>query len=232
MEKAVIILSIDDGRCDLYRLAKELLIPQKIPATLNITAGRVCADCGLAITAEQLFELSESHLFEFANHSYDHTNDEEDIKRGFLALCDLLDRDIDEPMGFASPHSKMSIEYIKENIVKLRRLGVKYVRTCREDYFNRKGDTVALTSYPVMFTTPVSEMKRMTDIAVEKGYCLIYLFHSVLKKGEEKYGDTWSYDYDDFAQWLSYVITQQEQGMLEIMTTADYIEGQLAQSGL
>ena len=62
MEKTVIIFSIDDGRSDMYRLAKEILMPEKLPATLNITThrdsggifqrlGRECA--GIFVTTDQ-----------------------------------------------------------------------------------------------------------------------------------------------------------------------------------
>ena len=39
MEKIRIVLSFDDGRRDNYRVAKELLEANEIPATFNITSG-------------------------------------------------------------------------------------------------------------------------------------------------------------------------------------------------
>lgn len=227
MKKTIIILSIDDGRWDMYRLAKEILIPQKIPATFNITTGEEILQKFQSIKKEELIELSKYPFFEFANHSDLHTNDFDDIRKGYLKLCKWLCYDNTVPLGFASPGSKMSIEYIKENINELKKLGVKYIRTCKADYFNKDKDVAALTSYPVKSTTTFEEMKKMTDIAVENKYCLIYLFHSVLKKGEENYDNLWSYDYDKFVQWLSYVKELQNHGKLDIMTTMDYVDMQL-----
>ena len=53
---------------------------------------------------------------------------------------------------------------------------------------------------------------------------IIFLFHSVLKEGEENYNNTWSYDFDKFNLWLDYVLDLQSQGKLEIMTTMEYRE--------
>jgi len=68
---------------------------------------------------------------------------------------------------------------------------------------------------------------KLADSAVENKKCLIYLFHSVLKKGEPNYENLWSYDYDDFKECLAYVKDLQNQGKLDIMTTMDYVNMQL-----
>jgi len=225
MEKAVVILSIDDGRSDMYRLAKEILIPWKVPATLNITTGEEFFTKFSSITREELLEIGGCPLFEIANHSDMHTNEFDDIRKGYLKLCEWFGYDNTVPIGFASPGSRMSVEYIKENIADLNKLGVKYARTCKSD-FNTDEDTIALKSYPVKSITTVDEMKRLADVAVENKYCLIYLFHSILKKGEENYENLWSYDYDNFKEWLTYVKDLQNYGKLDIMTTMDYVDMQ------
>ena len=227
MEKAVIIFSIDDGRHDLYELAKEILIPNNVPATFNITTERGYSKTIPSITKEQLLEIAESPLFEIANHSRFHTNELEDIRNGYLDICELFGYDSSKPIGFASPYSQLSIEFVNENIEALNGLGVKYVRTCREDYFNRDENVVALTSFPVSFHTTLEEMKHLADVAVENKYCLIYLMHSVFKKDDANYGNEWSYDYEKFAELVSYLKELEHDGKIDIMTTMDYVDMQM-----
>ena len=117
--------------------------------------------------------------------------------------------------------------YDFENIEALNGLGVKYVRTCREDYFNRDENVVALTSFPVSFHTTIEEMKHLADVAVENKYCLIYLMHSVFKKDDANYGNEWSYDYDKFAELVSYLKELEHDGKIDIMTTMDYVDMQM-----
>ncbi|MBQ7974374.1 MAG: hypothetical protein IJ300_01625, partial [Clostridia bacterium] len=217
MKKAVIIFSIDDGRADLYRLAKEILIPQNMPATFNITTDSGFSVKTSSITREELADISKCDLFEIANHSDMHTNKFDDIYKGFLTLCDWLGFDKTSPIGFASPNSEMSLEYIEDNIEKLNKVGVKYVRTSREDYFNKDTNSIALTSYPVKFDTTLKALKEKADIAVENGYCLIYLFHSVCKSEDKNYGETWSYDFDKFLDLVMYIKELQNQGKADIM---------------
>ncbi len=230
MEKAVIIFSIDDGRYDLYRLAKEILIPQNVPATFNITTDSGFSVKTSSIGKEELIEIAKCDLFEIANHSDMHTNEFDDIHKGFLTICDWLGFDKTRPIGFASPNSEMSIEYIENNIEQLNKLGVKYVRTCREDYFNRDTNDIALTSYPVKFDTTLETLKETADIAVKNGFCLIYLFHSVCKPEDKNYGEMWSYDFDKFLDLVLYIKGLQNQGKADIMTTMEYVDMQLKQN--
>ena len=227
MEKAILVLSIDDGRADMYRLAKDVLIPRKIPATLNITTGKEFFKKFPKIKDEELVEIAKYPWFEIANHSRMHTNEADDIINGQKDLCDLLGYDYEKSMGFASPGSEMSMEYIRTNADELKKLGIEYVRTCEPDFFNREDDVFVLTSFPVMFEKPVEELKNMTDIAVDNKCNIIFLFHSVLKEGEENYNNTWSYDFDKFNLWLDYVLDLQSQGKLEIMTTIDYVKNMI-----
>ena len=228
MEKGVIIFSIDDGRRDMYKLVKEVFIPQNVPATLNITTSQEWfASKGLAaLETDELVELAQSPLMEIANHADVHTNDFDDIQKGFLTLCDWLGYDKTKPIGFASPYSQMSMEYTRANIETLNKIGVKYVRTCEENCFNSANDVVALTSYPVRFVTSVEELKNAADFAVENRCCLIYLFHSVLKPGEENYDNDWSYDFDKFCELVTYVKELQKQNKADIMTTMEYVDMQ------
>ena len=167
MDKGVIIFSIDDGRWDMYRLAKEILIPKNIPATLNITTNKEWFELkGLTpILKEELLEIAESPLIEIANHSDVHSNDYADICKGFDTLCDYLGYDNTIPIGFASPYSQMSMQYIRDNIGALNEIGVKYVRTCDSDEcFNKEEDVLALTSCAVRKDDTLQTLKELAKL--------------------------------------------------------------------
>lgn len=41
VKKGVVTLSFDDGRLDNYAVIKKLLLPNKVPATINIATGYI-----------------------------------------------------------------------------------------------------------------------------------------------------------------------------------------------
>lgn len=232
MDKGVIIFSVDDGRWDMYRLVKEILIAKKVPATLNITTSKEWfEEKGLTpIVTEEFIEIAQSPFMEIANHADKHSNEYDDIRRGFEALCELLGYDDTKPIGFASPYSQLTMEYANNHIEKLQALGIKYVRTCDADEaFNKEEDVFALTSYAVKNEMPVEALKNMADKAAENKNCLIYLFHSVLKPGEYNYENDWSYDFDKFNELVDYILQLQKDGKVHIMTTADYVNKKLGE---
>ena len=232
MNKATIIFSIDDGRKDMYQLAKEILIPKKVPATLNITTNDAFFEEKKLpkISKEELLEIGQYPFLEIANHADMHSNEPDDIRKGFEVLCDWFAYDKTKPIGFASPYSQLTMEYTREHIGELQELGIKYVRTCKaEACFNKEEDIVALTSFAVKNEMSVQELKTVADEAVEKNCCLIYLLHSVLKPGEYNYENDWSYDFDRFRELVDYILQLQKEGKAEIMTTMDYVDKKLAE---
>jgi len=231
MDKGVIIFSIDDGRWDMYRLAKEILIAKNVPATLNITTNKEWFDSKklIPMKKEELLEIAQSPFMEIANHADEHSNEFDDIQRGFMKLCDWLGYDSAKPIGFASPYSQITMEYANNHIDELQALGIKYVRTCDADeVFNKEENMFALTSYAVKNEMTVEALKNMADKAVENKNCLIYLFHSVLKPGEYNYENDWSYDYDKFNEFVDYILQLKKDGKVNIMTTIEYVDMQLS----
>ena len=228
MKKASIIFSIDDGRYDLYSVAKEFLIPNKIPATLNISTTRWATMQVPLIEKEKLLEIGVYPFLEIANHSDLHTNEPEDIYKGFTNICDMFGYDKTVPMGFASPFSHMTVEYAREHIEELRELGIKYVRTSNQEAFNKEDDVYALTSYAVTNDMSVEHLKEKADEAVEQGYCLIYLLHSITKEGDPHHGATWSYDFDKFVELANYIRELEACGKAELMTTMEYVDRKLS----
>lgn len=65
MKKAIVTLSFDDGRIDNYRVAKEILLPNNIPATINIATGYI--DGSLKILGGGGITLNRCRLRIFEN---------------------------------------------------------------------------------------------------------------------------------------------------------------------
>ena len=137
MKKAIVTLSFDDGRIDNYRVAKEILLPNNIPATINIATGYI--DGSLKILGggynpepmpiENIRELYNTELIEIAGHGDLHKNEWNDIKEGRRKLLDWLQLPSDSKIGFASPGSGMTPIFIKENQKLLEKMGFSYART-------------------------------------------------------------------------------------------------------
>lgn len=137
MEKTRIVLSFDDGRRDNYRVAKELLEVNEIPATFNITSGyleRKIPIEGLcpneALTLEELIELSQCPCFEIAGHGYAHLNTVKDWHLGMVKLEEWLSSGyFAEGYGVASPHSELTRTDLSlfQNNNQLK--GLRYIRT-------------------------------------------------------------------------------------------------------
>lgn len=116
--KAVVSLSFDDGRGDNTRIVDEVLLPRKIPATLNITTGYVDGTCPAnlrpsekpAMRKEDVVRLARHPLIEIGLHGDRHENTPEDILAGREKLIAWLDLEKDHVFGFASPKSRLDRE--------------------------------------------------------------------------------------------------------------------------
>ncbi len=138
VKKGVVTLSFDDGRLDNYAVIKKLLLPNKVPATINIATGYISRELDKIggrgyspepITVDQLQEIANSGLIECASHGHLHKNDWEDISTGRKILLEWLKLNPNTKIGFASPGSGMSPDYIQKNIDELKNLGFCYIRT-------------------------------------------------------------------------------------------------------
>ncbi len=249
-EKGTIVLSIDDGRKDAYRLYQDVLKKYKVPATFNIVTswlGRSTKNEGEIITEAELREMSDDSMMEIAAHSHTHSNREEDILEGNRRLYELLD--LKGPIGFASPGSGMKSDFVLRNEEKLKDMGFLYVRSCEEPeffterqwevsnaaknsgcmpyaYANAKRfayefDHMFVNSVCVVHDTAVQELKQLIDLLVQERACVVLLLHSVLKEGEAMYDSYWSYDYDQFKELVMYADALRNQGVLDICTNKD-----------
>ena len=251
MKKAVISLSIDDGKANVLNLINEFLLPLKIPATIYAITGRIdgtlenkgCESLNL----EQLLEIAKMGLFEIANHSNSHTNDLADIKLGHDKLCDWLGLDKSTKLGFACPGSELKIARLNQMKSELEEIGVLYVRTedsthlenpekLKEKYslgddnayitlqdhaFKNPGDFAFSSLVLYKGVNDLKELKLLTDYAVEHGKNLTIMIHNLARANVEIYSNAWTFDLDVFGEYLHYINGLRKQDKLEILTVAE-----------
>ena len=136
-KEAIITFSFDDGRIDNYKAVKEILLPNNIPATINIATGYIDGSLKMLgggynpkpMTIEQIRELYSTGIIEIAGHGDLHKNEWDDIKLGREKLLAWLQVPFDSKIGFASPGSGMTPKFIRENQRILENLGFSYART-------------------------------------------------------------------------------------------------------
>ncbi len=247
-KKGTVVLSIDDGRKDCYRLYKEVLQKYNLPATFNIVTDwidKTIDNEGEIISREELKEISQSPLIEIAGHSHTHSNEYQDIVKGKRLLCEWIGLKGD--IGFASPGSGMESDFVKENEKLLREMGFLYVRGaltkekptekhlamksravtkgcdeyivkfCKE--ISYEYTTMFVNSVVVCSDNTISQLKTLVEFAIEENACVVFMFHSVKKNGEQGCNSLWSYDYDSFIEFAKYLSNLQTMGQIEVVTT-------------
>lgn len=271
-DRAVVVLSFDDGRVDQLRTAMYLQ-EQRVPAVFNITTGYLEGKCPAltdvpAMRIEDVCQISESPLFEVAAHGDLHDNSVRDIMRGRKKILKLLRSDNEENraidgwvmggsmqttfIGYASPDSKMSPEFIRSHEKQLRNMGFSYVRTgsavrtyrifrklCRKAgrilhfpllYKAAYGETLSemtenfcFTSVPIMADTTFREVEAIIDLAIRRNKMCVLMFHSVLNKGETGYRDLWTWDWNKFEHLVQYLKARQDRSELSVMTIEQFL---------
>ena len=255
-KKAIITLSFDDGRIDTYRIAKELLETNNIPATINIATGYIEGKAGIGtnnppMSKENVIELHKTGLFEIAAHGDLHKNSFEDIYNGKIKLSEWLD--IDGKLGFASPGSEMTVDYINQNQEKLKEIGLLYARTSHIHHKKRfqkikvlmrkaarvtgsrllyrmaysdlsVKDGFAITSIPIFKFTSFEQIKCIIRLAIRRKAFLTLMFHSVCRPDEVGAENIYSYDYDNFVKLIDYLVNLKQIGKIDILTTKKFLE--------
>ncbi len=217
-------------------LIEEKLIPLKMPATINVVTGFIdgtAENRGYpCITKEKLIEIYNTGLFEIANHGDSHKNDLEDIKKGREKLISWLELDADTALGFASPGSGMTIEQANKIEKKLKDIGILYVRT-RDNTFafseDEKDRHVFLSEYSFAFSsvvvykgvTPKERLVELTEYAIKNNLTLILMLHNFAKEREEIYSGDWTYDLDEFNEYIDYLQKMREEGNLLVLTNRE-----------
>lgn len=131
-----IALSFDDGRKDNVSAFDSILMPLRIPVTLNITTDYIqrrsvneipCKN--LPMEKNDVIRLSNNPLVEIAGHGKLHNNEIDNLLAGVEELNEWCSLD---EIGIASPHSKLTAKEIEKNKNKLLGNKVKYIRVgCR-----------------------------------------------------------------------------------------------------
>lgn len=241
-KKGTVVISIDDGNSDDFRLYENILLKYNLPATFNIVSGKIGDE--MRLTMDQLGILYHNPLMEIAAHGHTHNNDDDDILKSVTALRDWLGI-TDAFIGFASPGSQMKNEFIEHNRDHLKNLGLLYVRTAGNPKVNRrhleiqnelkkKGstdfvlknvpqliygfDSMCVNSVVVFNHTNTDDLMSLVDIAADERACIVLMFHRIKKKGEPNYENLWSYDYDKFEEFAAYLDRKRNEGLIDILT--------------
>lgn len=242
LQKGMIVLSIDDGNADDFRAYENILAKYEIPATFNIVTGTI--DTPEHLTMEQLCRIYQDPRMEIAAHGHTHQNDDEDIVKSVQALREWLDMP-EGAIGFASPGSQMSTQFIRENGEHLKELGLLYARTAGNIELNARHrelqeelrqqgapeylienvaqltyafDCLCVHSVVVLHDTPLAELEQLVELAAAEQACIVFMFHRIKKAGEANAENTWSYDYEQFAEFMAYLARRQNEGAIDIGT--------------
>ena len=242
--KGTVVFSIDDGSIDNYRLF-QMFADYGVPATFNIVTERI--GWGKYLSQEQLTEIYRHPLMEIASHSHSHKNDFDNVALGNETLFSSLGME-ERSIGFASPGSKMHLDFVRENEQSLRELGIFYVRSAINPEPLESQITLAkrleeeghspwvvknvsrlvyrftnmyVPSAVVYQHTTLEELKELADLAETEGACIVYMLHRVEKPGEEHWEDLWCFDYDTTEQFVRYLKQKQEKGTLDLLNTRE-----------
>jgi peptidoglycan/xylan/chitin deacetylase (PgdA/CDA1 family) len=103
-----VLLTFDDGYSDNYTYAYPLLLKKKVPATIFLNTGKVGTEKDI-LTWEQVKEMHESKLVEFASHGVNHKRlrkySDEDVLFELINSKDVLEKMIGKPMkSFCYPY--------------------------------------------------------------------------------------------------------------------------------
>lgn len=255
-QKAYVTLTFDDGRQDNCRIFTEILEPNNIPATLYVATGYIEGKCTLGekrsdipqpMTIQEIIRLHSNPLFEIAAHGHMHKNDSDDITKGRTKLLEWLELPENTKIGFASPGSDMTKEYINKNSTLLTDLGFQYIRTGpvfgkfeeKKQKLNKKlhsgwlfvktyeksimksVDGLSLRCVPVLHDDTVKELKAIVEETKRKNAWVVILFHSISKEDEKNSNSTWSYDYGKFEQFIQYLVKERSIGNVELLSAKD-----------
>ena len=250
-QKGTIVLSIDDGNSDDFRIYEKILSKHRLPATFNIVSGTIGEPTNL--TVDQLRILYSDPSIEIASHGFMHKNDEDDILSGIEMLREMLSL-TDSHIGFASPGSKMKNDFVELNAEHLKGLGLLYVRTAENpnvcsrhieiqnqlrknngfDYVIKNipqlmysFDRFCINSVVVFNHTTLDDLMTLVDVASQEKACVVFMFHRIKKPGELNYENTWSYDYDNFEKFAGYLAKKRDDGEIHILTTRQAFSGAL-----
>lgn len=244
MKKVNIVLSFDDGRKDNYKIAKEILFPNKLTATFNIATGYIDGTIsketiGTKFDPMSIREIEEldSLGFEIACHGDKHLNTIEDIDSSIKKLKVWLST---KEYGFASPHSQLQLKDLENKIEQYKALGIKYIRIeirnrngimkkmCRHlklpflyafgyaNAFLSNKDNYILFSIPIKKSTSLKQSIAIVNLAKFLKKDCILMFHSISDKNDE----LWTWPRKRFIKLCDYL---KQDDRINVCTTMELI---------
>ncbi len=199
------------------------------------------------MSKEDVISLSKLPFIEIAGHGKAHNNETSNLLQGANELkewCGLKE------IGIASPNSALSFDkakklkplFLKHNISYIRTgdriIKAGFVKRCirklnrylhmqqayawfyHETMLNPPCD-FEVCSVPVLKQNSFKEVKYLITSAASEHKSLILMFHSIVKKGEAFYKDTWSWDYDDFYKLCSFIKHCTQKNQIEACKTME-----------
>lgn len=254
MSKTV-VLSFDDGREDTYTNAWPVLKRYGLRGTINVVTDFIrhperyrefSSGGNRAMTAAQLAECQAEGM-ELACHGSTHQNTVEDVVKN---IAELREMGLSvEGIGFASPHSELTMEnsaavralveqgtltYIRTGL-QVRREGLAYAcltalerKTHSKRLFYRLNRKNILPAEPGTFLRSVAVTRYTTPDQLRyligrmaDGESVILMFHSIRRPGEPGYGaDTWYWDAGRFDALCAELAGAEE---ITVCTTAELV---------
>ena len=197
-----------------------------------------------AISLEDLKSIKQKSLFEIAIHGDQHLNTEEDIlqaikkmqewgiigteKFGFASPCHGLDLMSDE--NIESLRLKMGLEYIRIGTKQSRNIFAKILRRLAlmikkpalfrivyRECLNPRGSRV-FKCLPYNKRISLNKLEDLIKISCFSGETVVYLFHSILKKGEHFYDCIENMDYNEFEKFCIFLDRKRQEGAIIVQT--------------
>lgn len=199
-----------------------------------------------AMTIPNVVELYKSGC-EIAAHGDNHLNHIEDISCGIYKLYNWLGKK-DNYIGFASPNSMLSENEIMLRRSQYKNMNVGYIRvgdykshslwrriarklaiyskneflfyhSHKEALFD--GKSYIYYAIPVMHRNTRNQILYLIKKCIQNKKSCILMFHSILKKGEPNYSDTWSWDIEDFEMICQSLRQMMEENQIDVITNRD-----------
>lgn len=249
LDKAKICISFDDGRKDNIAIAKEILKPQHIPATFFISSGLIDGTLNGELVGNQVYGMNwddiawlRNNNFEIATHSANHTNQIEDIIRGYRDVLNVLEMPCHSKLGWSSPRNEynndlINTEFFHQNISYVavgprfeyrftdkllrmisRKTGCDFLKakTYKYSLMDIGGDKL-LYRIPVENTTNLSLLKCIVDDAIKKRKAAIFNFHSISINSNLH----WTYPQKDFSAFCNFLVKKEKHNYLNIVTVEE-----------
>lgn len=255
-----VVFSFDDGRKDNIDVVYPILKKYGIKATFNIATGfidgtipRKDIPCDMrAMSVDDLVLLyREGH--EIASHSNNHTNNLHDIEIGLKKLRGWLNMNDNDILGYASPHSLMTIEEAINTKKWFLKQGISYVRLgLYEDNIVKKiarkvamnfhsksmflyafNDSVSYEKENIYSSVPITRKTTVEQILYYimmrrkfKKNCIL-MFHSVKNPNEQLYNDAWTWDACKFDKLCNQISKMQEKKQINICTNSQLVRSSI-----